>query len=83
MQYTLANQKTIAVAKKQYYWPGMKKVVETFIAICIQCQQVKAIHQHPTSLLQPFPILEWKWEVIPINFITGLLKQLDKMTPQW
>ena len=35
------------------------------------CQQVKVEHQHPTSFLQPLPILEWKWEVISMDFITG------------
>ena len=34
-------------------------------------QQVKAEHHHPIGLLHPFPILEWKWEVISMDFITG------------
>ena len=37
----------------------------------MKCQQVKIEHQDPTGLLQPFPILEWKWEVIFMDFITG------------
>ena len=36
----------------------------------MKCQQVKVEHQHPSCLLQPFPILEWKWEVISMDFIT-------------
>ena len=32
---------------------------------------MKDEHQHPASLLQPFPILEWKWEVISLDFITN------------
>ena len=28
-------------------------------------------HQHPTGLLQPFLVLEWKWEVISKDFIIG------------
>jgi hypothetical protein len=31
---------------------------------------VKVEHRHPTSLLQPLPILEKKWEVVTIDFIT-------------
>ena len=53
-------QKTIATIKSQYYWLGMKKDVENFIAKCLECQKVKAKHIHPTSLLQPLPIPEWK-----------------------
>ena len=29
-------------------------------------------HQHLVGLLQPFPIPEWKWEVISMDFITRL-----------
>jgi hypothetical protein len=65
-------QKTIAVAKSQYYWPGMKKEVVDFIAICLECQKVKAEHRHPTGLLHPLPILEWKWEFVTMDFITKL-----------
>ena len=37
----------------------------------MKCQQVKVEHQHPAGLLQPLPVLEWKWEVISMDFITG------------
>jgi hypothetical protein len=35
---------------------------------------VKVEHRHPTGLLHPLQILEWKWEVISMDFITGLPK---------
>jgi hypothetical protein len=65
-------QKTIAAVKSQYYWLDMKKEVADFIARYLECQKVKAEHRHPASLLQPLPILEWKWEVITMDFITKL-----------
>lgn len=30
--------------------------------------------KHPTGLLQPIPILEWKWEFISTDFVTRLLR---------
>jgi hypothetical protein len=63
-------QKTIIVVRGQYFWPGMKKDVTDYLARCMECQKVKAEHRHPAGLLHPFPILEWKWEVVTIDFIT-------------
>jgi hypothetical protein len=50
----------------------MKKEVADFIARCLECQRVKAEHRHPDGLIQPFPILEWKWEVVTMDFITKI-----------
>jgi hypothetical protein len=52
--------KTIAAVKSQYYWLGMKKEVVDFIAICLECQKVKAEDRHLASYTQPLPIPEWK-----------------------
>ena len=35
---------------------------------------MKVEDQHPAGLLQPLPILEWKWETLSLDFITGLPK---------
>ena len=51
-------QKTIATARKQYFWPGMKKDMDEYISRCMKCQQVKVEHQQLTGLLQPFAVLE-------------------------
>ena len=63
-------QKTIATARNQYFLLGMRKDMDEYISRCMKCQQVKVEHQHPTGLLQPFPILERKREVISMDFIT-------------
>jgi len=49
-----------------------------FIVKCHECQLVKDEHQHPSWLLQPLPIPKWKWEVISMDFITGLPKSKKK-----
>jgi hypothetical protein len=56
----------------------MKKDVVDYIARCMECQMVKAEHRHPMGLLHPFPIPEKKWEVITMDFITGLPRMNKK-----
>jgi hypothetical protein len=63
-------QKKFAAVKSQYYWPGMKREIDEYIAKCLECQKIKAVHSHPTRLVQPLPIPKWKWEVVSMDFIT-------------
>lgn len=71
-------QKTLTTVKKLYYWTNLKKEVATFIPRCLDSQQVESQCKFPTSLLQPIPILEWKWEVISMDFITVLSRTSKK-----
>jgi hypothetical protein len=56
----------------------MKKDVVDYLAKCMKCQRVNTTHRHPTSLLERLAILEWKWEVVIIDFIIKLLKTTRK-----
>ena len=58
--------------KKYFWWPGMKKETAEYVAHCLTCQQTKAEHQRPAGLLQPLEIPEWKWEMVTMDFVTGL-----------
>ena len=71
-------QKMITMIRKDFVFPNMKKEVAKYLARRIECQQVKVEHQHPAGLLQPLPIPEWKWEIISMDFITGLPKFFRK-----
>jgi hypothetical protein len=71
-------QKTIAMVKSHYFWLGMKREITEYIARYMKCQKVKGEHRHPAGLLQPLPILEWKWEVVMMDFIMGL-PQIGKL----
>jgi hypothetical protein len=44
----------------------------------MECQKVKANHRHLVGLLQPLPIPEWKWDVVAMDFITGLPRTSKK-----
>ena len=57
-------QKMIIALRKQFFWPGLKSELVDYLSKCLECQQVKTEHQHPTGLLQLLPIPEWKWEII-------------------
>ena len=43
-----------------------------FVAKCLNCQQVKVKHQRPGGMAQNIELSEWKWEMINMDFITGL-----------
>ena len=69
--------------KRIYWWPGMKKDIVEFVVKCQNCQQVKYEHQRPAGFLQRMPIPEWKWEMIPMDFVVGLPKTLRKFDSNW
>lgn len=56
----------------------MKRDVAEFVARCFNFQQVKEECKHPSGLLQLILIPEWKWEVISMDFITGLPKTVKQ-----
>ncbi|WVZ80657.1 hypothetical protein U9M48_028115 [Paspalum notatum var. saurae] len=58
--------------KERFWWPGMKRAVAEYVAVCDTCQRVKVEHQRPARLLQPLKAPEWKWEEITMDFIVGL-----------
>ena len=58
--------------KTQFWWTKMKKEIAAYVARCDTCCRVKAVHLKPAGLLQPLPILGWKWEEISMDFIVGL-----------
>lgn len=72
----LGYQKTLTAMKKFYYWLNLNKDVARFVARCLDYKRVKAYCKHPGGLLQSISIPEWKWEVISMDFIIGLLRKV-------
>ena len=58
--------------KNRFSWNNMKQEKAAFVSRCLTCQLIKAEHQKPPGLLQPLEILEWKWEHITMDFVSGL-----------
>ena len=50
----------------------MKRDVRDYVSKCLACQQVKGEHQVPSGLLNPIPIPQCKWDIIVMDFVTGL-----------
>jgi hypothetical protein len=50
----------------------MKREITEHVAICDSRQRIKAEHQKPVELLQPFQIPQWKWDETGMDFIVGL-----------
>ena len=61
----------------------MKKDIAEYVPKCLTCQQVKAEHRHPASLLQSLTILEWKWEHITMDFVVGLPRTQQENDAVW
>ena len=69
--------------KQHYWWKGMKRDVTEYMSKCLTCQQVKAEHQVPTGLLNPFPIPQWKWDNITMDFVSSFLLTQHKHDYVW
>jgi hypothetical protein len=69
--------------KSRYWWYGMKRSIAEYVALCDNCQRVKAERHRPVGLLQPLKIPDWKWEEISMDFIMGLPKTQSGYDSIW
>ena len=44
---------------------------------------MKLEHQRPSGLLQQLPIPEWKWDMIAMDFVSGLPRTLSGYDAIW
>jgi len=65
---------TIAILRRQFFWPGLAETAKRFVRNCDTCGKVKVWRQKQQGLLQPLPIAETKWASISIDFMTHLPK---------
>ncbi len=62
------RDKTLAVARKRYYWPSLRIDVESHIVRCITYAQHKGVVKGPAPILQ-YPLPEAPWGVVSIDLL--------------
>ncbi|XP_062099393.1 transposon Ty3-I Gag-Pol polyprotein isoform X1 [Humulus lupulus] len=65
-------ERTFLRLSANFFWPGMKSEVRSFVQSCLVCQTVKYSPAAPYGLLQPLELPERVWEDLAMDFIVGL-----------
>ena len=64
--------RTLDQLSRQFWWPGMREDVKSFVASCGSCQCNKASNQRPFGLLTPLEIPDERWHTVTMDFIMDL-----------
>ena len=57
---------------QHFWWPGIRKDIETFVRSCPDCQNNKSTSQKTAGLLHPLPIPDKPWDSGSMDFIVQL-----------
>jgi hypothetical protein len=61
----------------------MKTDVTEYVSTYFTCQKVKAEYKKVVGLLQPLPVLYWKWAKVTMDFVTRLPLTRTKRDVIW
>jgi hypothetical protein len=76
-------QKMITTTRKLFYWPRLKNDIVDYLAKCLECQQVKEEHRHPTGFCNPYQFQNGNGKPSPWISSQGCQNQPSRMTPLW
>lgn len=64
--------KMVAQLIENFTWQGLRKVVESFVKTCVDCQHAKYETKRVSSLLCLLLVPHRPWEDLLLDFITDL-----------
>ena len=64
--------KTKELIDRKYYWPSLRRDVESYVRGCDVCLASKAVRHKPYDDLQSLPIPTHWWKDLSMDFVTGL-----------
>ncbi|QRW24093.1 Retrotransposable element Tf2 protein [Rhizoctonia solani] len=71
--------RTLELVSRNYYWPSLKRFVNSYVSHCETCIQAKPTNQVPVGLLKPLQIPERPWEDIAYDMMWDYQFQKDSM----
>ena len=69
--------KTKELVGRKYYWPSLKRDVESYVWRCDVCLTSKAVCHKPYGDLHSLPILTHRWKDLSMDFVTSLPLSAD------
>ena len=61
-------ERTVEKIKRFWYWPGLQKDTEEYIASCSVCQVMKHSNRRPAGLLHPIKS-RYPWHIVTMDFV--------------
>ena len=69
--------KTRELVGQKYYWPSLRRNIESYIRRYNVCLVLKAVRHNPNGDLRSLSVLTYRWKDLSIDFVTGLLLSTD------
>lgn len=68
----MGTDKTLELISRNFWWPGMEKIVRSYVRSCLECQRNKSPRHAPAGFLQPLELRYSPWQAVAMDFITDL-----------
>ena len=63
-----ARERMLQVARSAYYWPTMRRDIESYVDKCVSCAQHKGAVIGPAPILE-YPMPEKPWDIVSIDLL--------------